>query len=117
MPTSSLQNGDSNDLLILSSNSDDSLLITPYLLRLTLVACLGGLQFGIDTGIASGMLVSIKNDLEGNELTSGGQELVVASTTAAAIVASLLGAKLGDWAGRKKVSSRVGGVLVECEHE
>ncbi|SPO35350.1 related to myo-inositol transporter [Pseudozyma flocculosa] len=73
-----------------------------YLTRLVAVACLGGLQFGWDTGIASGMLVAIRGDL-GHELSEGEQELIVSATTVGAIVGAVVAGRMSDWAGRKKV--------------
>ncbi|KIS71256.1 uncharacterized protein UMAG_01156 [Mycosarcoma maydis] len=73
-----------------------------YLARLTGVACLGGLQFGWDTGIASGMLVAIHSDL-GHELNEGEQELIVSATTVGAILGSIVAGRMADWLGRKKV--------------
>ncbi|PWN49661.1 sugar transporter [Violaceomyces palustris] len=75
---------------------------TPYLGKLTFLACLGGLQFGWDTGMASGMLVAIHQDL-GHTLSSGEQELVVSATTVGAIVGSVIAGRVSDWLGRKKV--------------
>lgn len=75
---------------------------TPYLGRLTAVACLGGLQFGWDTGIAAGMLVAIHQDL-GHTLSATEQEVIVSATTAGAIVGALTAGRLSDWMGRKKV--------------
>ena len=77
---------------------------TTYLARLTAVACLGGLQFGWDTGIASGMLVAIHEDL-GHELSEGEQELIVSATTVGAIIGAVIAGRMADWLGRKKVSN------------
>lgn len=82
---------------------------TPYLGRLTAVACLLGLQFGWDTGIAAGMLVAIRDDL-GHPLSAGEQELIVSSTTVGAIIGALCAGRLSDRIGRKKVMI-VAGVL------
>lgn len=75
---------------------------TAYLIRLAGVACLGGLQFGWDTGMASGMLVAIHADL-GHELSEGEQELIVSATTVGAIVGAVIAGRMADWLGRKKV--------------
>ncbi|KAN0061068.1 hypothetical protein ACQY0O_006803 [Thecaphora frezii] len=75
---------------------------TSYLARIVAVASLGGLQFGWDTGIASGMLVAIHEDL-GHELTEGEQELIVSATTVGAIVGAVIAGRVADWLGRKKV--------------
>ncbi len=80
---------------------------TQYLTRLSLIACLSGLQFGMDTGVASGMLVAIHDDL-GHVLSSGEQELIVSATTVGAIFGSLVAGRLADWAGRKKVMIAAG---------
>lgn len=82
---------------------------TPYLGRLTAVACLLGLQFGWDTGIAAGMLVAIRDDL-GHPLSAGEQEVIVSSTTLGAILGALFAGRLSDWIGRKKVMI-VAGIL------
>jgi SP family myo-inositol transporter-like MFS transporter 13 len=81
---------------------DSELSSASYLARLTGVACLGGLQFGWDTGIASGMLVAIHADL-GHELSEGEQELIVSATTVGAILGSVVAGRMADWLGRKKV--------------
>ncbi|CDS01330.1 related to myo-inositol transporter [Sporisorium scitamineum] len=81
---------------------DSELSSATYLARLTGVACLGGLQFGWDTGVASGMLVAIHADL-GHELSEGEQELIVSATTVGAILGSIVAGRMADWLGRKKV--------------
>ncbi|TKY84964.1 hypothetical protein EX895_006044 [Sporisorium graminicola] len=81
---------------------DSELSSASYLARLTGVACLGGLQFGWDTGVASGMLVAIHADL-GHELSEGEQELIVSATTVGAILGSIVAGRMADWLGRKKV--------------
>lgn len=100
--------GDGNDVdegedeIDLSPFDDSELSSASYLARLTGVACLGGLQFGWDTGIASGMLVAIHADL-GHELSEGEQELIVSATTVGAILGSIVAGRMADWLGRKKV--------------
>ncbi|SNX82545.1 related to myo-inositol transporter [Melanopsichium pennsylvanicum] len=86
----------------LSPLDDSDLASGRYLARLTAVACLGGLQFGWDTGIASGMLVAIHSDL-GHDLTEGEQGLIVSATTVGAILGSIIAGRVADWLGRKKV--------------
>lgn len=94
--------GDDDDQDNLSPLDDSELSSASYLARLTAVACLGGLQFGWDTGIASGMLVAIHADL-GHELSEGEQELIVSATTVGAILGSIVAGRMSDWLGRKKV--------------
>ncbi|KDN39621.1 general substrate transporter [Tilletiaria anomala UBC 951] len=89
--------GDDDDFLGESAGG-----FSPYLGRLALIACLSGLQFGMDTGVASGMLVAIRGDL-GHTLSSGEQELIVSATTIGAIVGSIGASSLSDWLGRKSV--------------
>ncbi|EST06242.2 General substrate transporter [Kalmanozyma brasiliensis GHG001] len=81
---------------------DSELSSASYLARLAGVACLLGLQFGWDTGIASGMLVAIHADL-GHDLSEGEQELIVSATTVGAILGSIVAGRMADWLGRKKV--------------
>ncbi|CAO1614803.1 unnamed protein product [Jaminaea pallidilutea] len=90
-------------------NGDDGLMaapkdevLTPYLVKVALLAGCSGLLFGYDTGMAAGVLVAVKSEL-GHPLSAGEQELVVSATTAGAILGSLLGGKAADWLGRKKV--------------
>lgn len=94
------EDADEDDLL--SPLDDSELSSASYLARLTGVACLGGLQFGWDTGIASGMLVAIHADL-GHDLTEGEQELIVSATTVGAILGSIVAGRIADMFGRKKV--------------
>ncbi|PWN39729.1 MFS general substrate transporter, partial [Ceraceosorus guamensis] len=74
----------------------------PYLSRLILVTTLGGLLFGLDTGIASGMLVSLKSDLGGEALSSTQQGIFVGGTTAGAIGGSAASTYVAERWGRKK---------------
>ncbi|CAO1629124.1 unnamed protein product [Parajaminaea phylloscopi] len=76
--------------------------LTPYLVKVSLLAGCSGLLFGWDTGIAAGMLVAIKGDL-GHPLTAGEQEMIVSATTLGALIGSLIAGKAADWLGRKKV--------------
>lgn len=100
--SASPSNSAANDEDDMSTLDDTTLSSSTYLARLTSVACLGGLQFGWDTGIASGMLVAIHSDL-GHPLSEGEQELVVSATTVGAIIGSLIAGRISDWLGRKKV--------------
>jgi SP family myo-inositol transporter-like MFS transporter 13 len=75
-----------------------------YLSRIVLVSTLGGLLFGLDTGIASGMLVSLRSDL-GHVLSAREQGVFVCATTVGAIAGALGAGKLADWRGRRSVSA------------
>ncbi len=96
------EDGDDDDDDNIRPLDDSGLSSAKYLARLTGVACLGGLQFGWDTGIASGMLVAIHADL-GHELSEGEQELIVSATTVGAILGSIVAGRMADWLGRKRV--------------
>ena len=70
-----------------------------YLVRLTVISTLGGLLFGYDTGVISGALLYMRDDLG---LTDVGQATVVSSLLfPGAAVGALLGGKLADVLGRK----------------
>jgi len=63
------------------------------------VAALGGLLFGYDTGVISGALLYMKDDLD---LTKLGEATVVSSLLfPGAAIGALLGGRLADWLGRK----------------
>lgn len=65
-----------------------------------LIGALGGMLFGYDTGVISGALLFIREDLG---LTSTLEGLVVSSIMMGAIAGSLLSGPLADRFGRKKV--------------
>ena len=46
---------------------------------ITMTVSLGGFLFGYDTGVISAVLVSIRQDLDGRDLSSNEQELIVSS--------------------------------------
>jgi MFS transporter, SP family, solute carrier family 2 (myo-inositol transporter), member 13 len=64
----------------------------------TTTAVLSGLQFGYDTGVISGALLKVS---EAFSLSDTLKEVVVASTTAGALVSALLSSQLADWMGRR----------------
>ena len=75
-----------------------------YLAKLTIISTLGGLLFGYDTGVISGALLYMKEDLN---LTSFTAALVVSVLLfPGAALGALLGGKLADVLGRR------GGLLV-----
>src|ERR687889_510916 len=70
-----------------------------YLARLTVISTLGGLLFGYDTGVISGALLYMKDDLN---LTTFSEAVVVSSLLfPGAAFGALLGGKLADALGRK----------------
>ncbi|WP_223257006.1 sugar porter family MFS transporter [Arthrobacter globiformis] len=71
-----------------------------FLFRLTMIASLGGLLFGFDTGVIAGALVYLREDFGLTALTEG---LVVTSLLfPGATAGALLGGPVADRIGRKK---------------
>ncbi|KAI0641632.1 general substrate transporter [Trametes meyenii] len=70
-----------------------------------LVACtsISGLLFGYDTGVISGALITIGDDLGPAELSSGQKELITSSTTLGALLGGLVAGMLSDVLGRRPV--------------
>jgi MFS transporter, SP family, major inositol transporter len=70
-----------------------------FLIKLTVISTLGGLLFGYDTGVISGALLYMKEDLA---LTTVTEAVVVSSLLfPGAALGALLGGKLADSLGRK----------------
>jgi MFS transporter, SP family, major inositol transporter len=69
-----------------------------YLVKLTVISTLGGLLFGYDTGVISGALPYLKEDLD---LSSVQEASVVSSLLFGAMIGALIGGKLSDVLGRK----------------
>jgi major inositol transporter-like SP family MFS transporter len=70
-----------------------------FLAKLTVISTLGGLLFGYDTGVISGALLYMKDDLN---LTTQSEAVVVTSLLfPGAAIGALLGGKLADVLGRK----------------
>jgi major inositol transporter-like SP family MFS transporter len=70
-----------------------------FLIKLTVISTLGGLLFGYDTGVISGALLYMKDDLN---LTTFTEAVVVSSLLfPGAAFGALLGGKLADKLGRK----------------
>lgn len=65
-----------------------------------LFGALGGLLFGYDTGIISGAILFIKDDLHLNSLTEG---LVVSSILVGAMIGSAMSGVLSDKYGRRRI--------------
>ncbi|CAL8992559.1 unnamed protein product [Prunus brigantina] len=76
----------------------------PYILRLTVVAGIGGLLFGYDTGVISGALLYIKDDFEAVKDSSFLQETIVSMAIVGAIIGAAAGGWINDAYGRKKAT-------------
>lgn len=81
------------------SATGDTRALSRYLTKLTVISTLGGLLFGYDTGVISGALLYMRDDLH----LSATSEAAVVSVLLfpAAAVGALLGGKLSDALGRK----------------
>jgi MFS transporter, SP family, major inositol transporter len=71
---------------------------TGYLIKLTVISTLGGLLFCYDTGVISGALPFLTEDLS---LSSVQEATVVSSLLFGAMIGALIGGKLSDVLGRK----------------
>ncbi|KDP42816.1 hypothetical protein JCGZ_23758 [Jatropha curcas] len=75
-----------------------------YVLRLTVIAGIGGLLFGYDTGVISGALLYIKDDFEVVNQSSFLQETIVSMALVGAIIGAASGGWINDTYGRKKAT-------------
>jgi major inositol transporter-like SP family MFS transporter len=83
---------------------------TTFMIRLTMIASLGGLLFGFDTGVIAGALVYLREDFHLTAVTEG---LVVTSLLfPGAMAGALLGGPVADRMGRRKSLAIAGGVFV-----
>ncbi|KZS86814.1 general substrate transporter [Sistotremastrum niveocremeum HHB9708] len=80
---------------------------TRFVWLLAFACSISGLLFGYDTGVISGALVTIGDDLgaPGSELSSLQKELITSATTLGALIGSLISGILSDYSGRKPVIS------------
>ncbi|KAE8673862.1 Inositol transporter 1 [Hibiscus syriacus] len=76
----------------------------PYVLGLTVIAGIGGLLFGYDTGVISGALLYIKDDFEVVNQSSFLQETIVSMALVGAIIGAASGGWINDAYGRKKAT-------------
>jgi MFS transporter, SP family, major inositol transporter len=70
-----------------------------FLIRITVISTLGGLLFGYDTGVISGALLYMRDDLS---LTSFWEGFVVSSLLFGAAFGALIGGRIADQLGRKR---------------
>ncbi|KAL0382841.1 UNVERIFIED_CONTAM: Inositol transporter 1 [Sesamum calycinum] len=88
--------GGSNRKITYFSNS--------YVLGLTVVAGIGGLLFGYDTGVISGALLYIRDEFEEVNRSSFLQETIVSMALVGAIIGAAVGGWINDAFGRKKAT-------------
>lgn len=75
-----------------------------YVLGLTIVAGIGGLLFGYDTGVISGALLYIKDDFEEVKNSNFLQETIVSMAQVGAMIGAASGGWINDFFGRKKAT-------------
>lgn len=81
-----------------------------FLTKLTVIATLGGLLFGYDTGVISGALLYMKDDLA---LSSFGEATVVSSLLfPGAAFGALFGGRIADRIGRKRMLMLCAGLFL-----
>ena len=61
----------------------------------------GGLLFGYDTGVISGVLVVIGNDLDGRPLSDSEKELITSITSGGGFIGAIIAGFLADRFGRR----------------
>jgi MFS transporter, SP family, solute carrier family 2 (myo-inositol transporter), member 13 len=72
--------------------------VKPLIYLVSILAAIGGILFGYDTGIVSGAMIFIRDEFELNSLW---QELIVSATIAAAWIFSVVSGQVTDGWGRK----------------
>ncbi|CAH9062213.1 unnamed protein product [Cuscuta epithymum] len=75
-----------------------------YVLGLTVIAGIGGLLFGYDTGVISGALLYIKDEFEEVNQSSFLQETIVSMALVGAMIGAAAGGWINDAYGRKKAT-------------
>ncbi|KAL3642092.1 Integrin alpha chain-like protein (Alpha-int1) [Castilleja foliolosa] len=86
------------------SNTKITYFSNSYVLGLTLVAGIGGLLFGYDTGVISGALLYIRDDFEVVNRSSFLQETIVSMAIVGAIIGAAVGGWINDTFGRKRAT-------------
>lgn len=79
------------------------------LVRISIIAAIGGLLFGFDTGVISGALLYLKKDLHANSVA---QEWIVSVLLLGAVVGAICSGYLADKLGRKWTKVISGSIYV-----
>ncbi|WP_213989121.1 sugar porter family MFS transporter [Sodalis sp. dw_96] len=74
--------------------------VEPLVKAIAIIATLGGLLFGYDTGVIAGALLFMKTDLHLTALTTG---MVTSSLVFGAALGAIVSGRFADYMGRKKV--------------
>src|SRR5256885_10509791 len=83
----------------------------PFVLKISLLAALGGLLFGYDTGVISGALLYIQRDLHAGDLA---KSWIVAGLLVGAVFGALAGGRLADLISRRWTLLGAGVVYVRA---
>src|SRR3954451_3812310 len=81
----------------------------PFVLRIALIAAIGGFLFGYDTGVISGALLFIKKDLHADKAA---QQWIVSSLLIGAILGAIVAGYLADRISRRWTKALSGAVYV-----
>ncbi|KAL7268426.1 hypothetical protein RUND412_008952 [Rhizina undulata] len=96
-------NGKTLDATALAElDSIETTQISRFVWLVTLAAAIGGFLFGYDTGVISGVLVVLSDDL-GHVLSSSEKELVTSLTSGGAFIGAIFAGMCADRWGRKPV--------------
>jgi sugar porter (SP) family MFS transporter len=80
-----------------------------FLMRIAIIAAIGGFLFGYDTGVISGALLFIKKDLHASQFE---QQWIVGSLLLGAVVGAVISGYLAGKIGRRKTKILSGSVYV-----
>jgi len=81
----------------------------PFVVRVAIIAAIGGFLFGYDTGIIGGALLYIKQDLPTSQFE---QQALVGALLLGAVVGAVISGFTSDWIGRKWTKVGSGSIYV-----